>query len=274
MSTANKMEFSSNAFFEKIAASYEKSGGDLTRRISAHLISISSPPLSPSSVVLDNACGPGITCTEILKQVPKEQWPASIHATDFSPAMIKELGKKGHTEIQSQVMDAQDLKFPNEYFSHVYFAFAIFALPDATKGAKELYRTLQPGGVAYVTTWVVVGWTPIVARAIHAVRPDAPLYKNPLPEEWFKAEKLKDVLVSGGFEETKIDVERFDESMGSEGFDGLLEFVKSGVLASVTGGWSEEERGRLNEELVGEIEKLRSSGDRIPMPAWIGVARK
>lgn len=262
------------AHFERAASSYERQTGGLTRSISRHLIEVSEPPLSSHSIVLDVATGPGITCSEILRQLPKDRHPKEIHAVDLSPAMIRQVEQRGHPEITAAVMDAQDLKFPDNYFSHIYEAFAIFSLPDPVKGSKELYRTLQVGGTAYVTTWASLGWAAPVNRAIHKMRPDAPKYKGPLPEEWFQAEKLQGVLAAGGFDESTIAVNRLAITVGDEMWDGCKDFLRSGVMNTVVADWSATENDQFFKLIDEEIDAEKKGGVNPDMPAWVGTALK
>ena len=261
------------AHFAKMAASYDAQAGPLTRAVSRHLLAISSPPLSNESIVLDNATGPGITCSEILA-LPASQHPKELHATDLSPQMIEQVDLRGLGQIKTAIMDAQELKFPDGKFSHSYTAFVIFAVPDPKKAAQELYRTLQPGGSAYVTTWQGLGWAPPTDRALKAVRPDNPTFKGPVSPEWLTAGKLKEVLISGGFSEDKVEVHGFDSIATPEIWDGSLEFLKMGIMNSVIGQWSDEEKKKFYVAVEGEFAKEKDKGGDIAFPSWIGVATK
>ena len=261
------------SYFAKVASKYDEQAGPLTRAVSRHLIAISSPPLSNKSVVLDNATGPGITCSEIMA-LPASQHPKELHATDLSPDMTQQVELRGFGQIKTAVMDAQDLKFPDDKFSHVYMAFVIFAVPDPKKAAEELYRTLQPGGSAYVTTWQDLAWAVPTDRALKAVRPDNPTFKGPVPAEWLTADKLKEVLISGGFAEEKVDVHGFESTATPEIWDGSLEFLKMGILNGVIGQWSDEEKQKFFIEVEGEFAKEKAKGGDVAFPSWVGVARK
>lgn len=262
------------AHFDRAAATYERQVGILTRTISDHLISISQPPLSSSSVVLDNATGPGITSAQILGTIPESDWPKEIHATDLSPAMIEQVKAKGLARVQAQVMDCRDLTFPDNKFSHIYMAFVIFALDNPEKAARELYRTLQPGGCAYVTSWKTLGWAPPVDRALKLFRPDMPSYKGPVKEEWFKGETLKACLVSGGFDESKVQFHAFPSTAPPELWDGSKEFVESGILNPVVGDWSEDEQKRFYKTAEEEMMKEKANGVHVDFPCWVAVAQK
>ena len=111
--------------------------------------------------ILDNAYGPGIVTGEIRKNLPPSNIP-QIHAVDFSPRMIDELRHKAEfekwTHVNAAVMDAENLTFEDDKFSHSITNFGIFLFLDPVKAAAEIYRTLQPGDVAVVTSWSKLGW--------------------------------------------------------------------------------------------------------------------
>jgi len=264
------------AHFQKAAETYEKFAGALTRKISREILDkFLTKPLSQDSVVLDNAAGPGITATEILNFCSSDSVPRKIHATDFSSQMIKELEKSGHSEIKGDVMDMQDLKFDDGTFTHSFCCFGIFAAPDATKAAKEIYRTLQSGGSTYVTTWVHLKWGGLVNSALHRIRPDAPEYKGPLDPAWSRSEKLRDVLVSGGFKESQVQVVRLDAQADSSFWEGNLEFVRGPlVMGTLTKEWEEDEKKRFDEALVEVFDAELKTGAPVPMSCWIATATK
>jgi ubiquinone/menaquinone biosynthesis C-methylase UbiE len=51
-------------------------------------------------------------------------------------------------------MDMSNISGPkDEMFTHSITCMGVFAFPDPVKGVREIYRTLQVGGTAVVTTW-------------------------------------------------------------------------------------------------------------------------
>jgi ubiquinone/menaquinone biosynthesis C-methylase UbiE len=125
---ANKVDKAAiEAHFEKVAQTYEKDGQGLQNAICRTLLSMASElghPVTKSSVVLDNASGPGILTGELLKQCPPDEVP-ELHAADFSAAMIRVLDAKGWGEkygVKAAVMDAQVLQYPDEMFTHVFMS--------------------------------------------------------------------------------------------------------------------------------------------------------
>lgn len=267
------------ARFDRMASTYEKHQGEACRQISRVILKdCLTTPLSGQSVVLDNAAGTGITATEILKVVPKTELPKEIHAIDISPAMIREVNKLNHTEITAAVMDCQDLKFEDNTFTHIFFQFIIWGIPDAVKGAKELYRTLRTGGSAYVTTCEHLCWVDTVNRAVQVVKPGAPEYKGPIDPVWHTSKKLRDVLEAGGFQASDINIIQvpIEAEPGYSGFmEGTLMMARGPmVLGQIARSWSDDDKARLNEEISKQFESEMAEGTPLPMPTWVAIATK
>lgn len=55
--------------------------------------------------------------------------------------------------VETKVMRAQKLTFPNEYFTHSFTNFVVPNLDEPEVAAKHIWRTLKRRGVAVVFTW-------------------------------------------------------------------------------------------------------------------------
>ena len=73
--------------------------------------------------------------------------------------------------IKSSVMDSETLDFPNGLFSHSFCSLVLTASANAEGICIEIYRTLQPGGVAVASTWSTYGYGSKVDKAMRAGRP-------------------------------------------------------------------------------------------------------
>jgi ubiquinone/menaquinone biosynthesis C-methylase UbiE len=226
--------------FSRVAKDYDKSASEITGKICRHILTLLDPPISSTSIVHDNGCGPGVMTRNIIETLSPDM--PEIHATDLSSAMIEVLNGKGLQGVDTGVMDCQELRFPDGMFTHSICTFVIFAVPDAVKAAKQMYRTLQPGGIVAVTTWEDVGWVAPHKLAQKRIRPDED-WLGPLPAEWTTEEKLRGVLEGGGFENVEV-------SRDSAGFTledmwaGLKEMNKM-ASKQITKGWSEGEKERF-----------------------------
>lgn len=182
-----KPTFDMSSHFDRAASNYDATSA-VMKDVAAHLIAL-SPPLTSSSVIHDNAAGPGIVTGEILS-LPQftNGKPPTIHATDYSTAMIRALHDRAKREgwppsaLHAQAMDSMDLSaFAANTFTHTYMAAAIFLIPDPVKAIREIHRTLALNGVALVTTFEKQGFISIFQGVQRAIRPDAPLWNGPCP---------------------------------------------------------------------------------------------
>jgi ubiquinone/menaquinone biosynthesis C-methylase UbiE len=188
------------------AARYEESIGGATRELARHLVDI-SPPFNASSHVLDNACGNGIVAQEVLlKQQATGASPPKIACADAAPPMVElaRAGLSSNDNITFDVMPGEDLKFPDEQFTHSITNQGILFFKDGAKGACEIHRTLKPGGTAVVTTWKDMGHVRVVRKALKALKPDAPPVRLPISESWSQADYLHETFKNAGFVEVDV----------------------------------------------------------------------
>ncbi|KAL2812939.1 S-adenosyl-L-methionine-dependent methyltransferase [Aspergillus granulosus] len=271
------------AAFDKSSEVYERMTGGCTREVAKFLLTL-DPKVDSSSVILDNACGTGIMAEEILGLFRDAAKP-KIHAADLAPSMISNFAAKakikgwvvdgnGGDLLTVEVMDAEDLTYPNNTFTHSYTNLGFPFFPHAEKAAEHVYRTLQLGGTAFVSTWKTLGYMGPLQEAQRAVRPNEAPWESPMPKDWYTQEKLTQVLVSAGFETEKIQI--LTKSVGYRGKDlgDLLDIVKTGFLAIVTNGWSEEEKEQWVKELPNALTEQEKESASIEMVAWIAVAQK
>jgi ubiquinone/menaquinone biosynthesis C-methylase UbiE len=243
-------------------------------KIARDLISL-GPPISSTSIVLDNASGPGIITGEILNQTASSAGGSPIiYAVDISPAMIEMLRKKNWPSVKSDVMDAQALSYPDNTFTHSFMNMGIFLLPEPEKGAEEIYRTLKPGGVAVITSIKQVGWVRIFQAAQKEVKPEAPLWKSPLKEEWSTENKLRSVVHAGGFKFENIEIKTTESTMLSNILGDFLVSMKDSVTQMITKDWSEVEKQQFEVVLQKQTEKEMLNLEELEIVAWVAVARK
>lgn len=270
-------------YFERAAATYEEASGEATRAMSRHLLSLCGPsgpfpvPITSTSIIHDNASGPGILASQVIElpefasgDVPK------IHCTDSSPAMIKLVDAKGWKTkygTESSVMDAQELSFADGTFTHSFTNLAIFMFPDPVTAAREIYRTLQPSGVAFATTLKHTGWLSPYQKAQKRVRPDEEKWQGFTAPEWSQSEHLKKIMLEGGFAAEQLQFETFMVPLKMKVFMEKQKEVLAMATGTITKDWSQEEKSKfdvaLQEEITAEIEN-----DNTKIELWIAVAKK
>jgi SAM-dependent methyltransferase len=189
--------------------------------------------------------------------------------------MIRVLDAKGWDAkygVKAAVMDAQDLKYPDEKFTHVFMNLGIFALPDPLKGTKEIFRTLTSPGIALVTTIRGTGWLAPFQKAIKAIKPDGPEFHGILPPDWVKSEKITGLLEEGGF--TNVEVREAGASMDMKGFAVNQKHLIKMSRDMIVKGWTDQEAIAFDETLAKELELEENSGVPRAMEVWVGIATK
>lgn len=248
--------------FSTLAATYEATTGGCTRELARHLVTL-LPPVTPSSKILDNACGNGIVAQELLYKNPTV--PLDITATDGAAPMVALarhaiLAINPATQLTTAVMPGEALGFPDNSFSHSITNQGILFFRDGPQGAREIHRTLQPGGTAIVTSWRKLGYLGPVHAAQKAVRPSEPLFRLPISDAWFAPAHLERVLRDAGF----ADVALHEKSVwyAAPSVEAFTQGIV-GLFSTISAGWSE-----------GEKELFRSTFREVAEGAVVGVKRE
>ncbi|OBT49272.1 hypothetical protein VE00_00257 [Pseudogymnoascus sp. WSF 3629] len=273
---------------EDIAARYEKTMGGLSQGLSRHIVRGLAATINTDSVVLDNACGTAIVTEEILLALPASDTLPTIHAVDINPAMVSSARSKPaiatHADrIHFEVMPAEKLTFPDATFTHSITNIGIFFFTDAAQGAREIFRTLKPGGIAVLTVFRAFPHQDLIRRVQAVVRPDDKPFTIPVDLAWFGKVYIKAMLRDAGFEDVTIGetVGHFGGSSSDTVADGLLT-----LFGPMFATYSADEREAFEKELkriapevmetftrgVGVAGEVEAVG--LPMPTYVVSARK
>lgn len=275
--------------FDSSAHSYEKSTGGCTRELARSILDL--PELrdiySKDAVILDSACGTAIVTEELVLQAQKRSGTlGQIHAADPAPNMVEiarsKIAALGLSEEQfnGKVMPGEKLDYPDNTFTHSITNLGILFYTDAAAGAKEIYRTLKPGGVAVVTSWAYFGYIEEIIRPAQAlIRPNDPPYQIPLNPAWTSPQHVEDTMKGGGFEQVKIlEVTVHYGAATITDLHGLLGDSFKGVVKE----WSEEEQRAWKEVMLQHMEKTAveytmndgKPGRGVQMKAIVAVCQK
>ncbi|MBN9657473.1 MAG: methyltransferase domain-containing protein [Acidobacteria bacterium] len=94
--------------------------------------------LQPGERLLVDGCGTGLDLPLIPAGV-------EVDAVDLSPGMVEQSRHKG-TAARIQVMNAQQLGFPDETFDCVLLHLIVAIVPEPLRCLREASRVLKPGG--------------------------------------------------------------------------------------------------------------------------------
>ncbi|MCJ1291117.1 hypothetical protein MMC34_002660 [Xylographa carneopallida] len=270
------------AGFASIISVYEHRIGHACRAVASHL-----PPLLRSfpatgGSVLDNACGTGAATQEFLKVYPSAQ----VSAADVVPPMVQSFKAiiAADPALAAQVKDlrlenSEDLTYVDNTFDAVLTNFGIFFFTDPVAGAKQIYRTLKPGGTAVVTLWKTFGFKPILWEVQERVKPAAPLTELPLMEPWRDPKMLEKVLKDGGFRSVEFSVVK--EGMWGKNKADFVTVLLENFGAMVARNWTNEEKAKLAPVTSQVIDEMQdkfciTNGMKVGcmMEAWAAVCTK
>ena len=270
------------AGFASVISVYEHRVGHACRAVASHL-----PPLlksfpSEGGAVLDNACGTGAATEEFLKVYPS----AHVSAADVMPAMVQSFKAIIATNpmLTAQVKDvrlenSETLTYVDNSFDAVLTNFGIFFFPDPVAGAKQIYRTLKPGGTAATTLWKTFGFKPILWEVQERVKPANPLTELPLMEPWCDPKKLEKVLTDGGFKSVQFSV--IEEAFWGQDKADFVTVLLENFGALVSRNWTDEEKAQLapvTTQVVNEMQDkfCVTDGEKVGcmMEAWAAICIK
>lgn len=259
-----------------VAADYDELVVPLFEAFAQRAIELLALP--PKRRVLDVACGPG-TASALLARAGHE-----VDAIDFSESMLAELERKlapggalAGASIRPQLMDGQNLRFPNDSFGGALSMFGLMFFPDRARGFAELHRVLEPGAPACVSSWLPLDRTAAmrwVFSAFAAVTPpppkDAPP-REPLLEDpgLFESE-----MRAAGFRDVRV--EHCSAPLPVTTIEDLWEhMVRSSAPIALFKRKSGDAWPELNERVLRKLHETAPPDlSKLTMDAWIASGRK
>jgi ubiquinone/menaquinone biosynthesis C-methylase UbiE len=137
-------------FRDAAAAGYDRSVGEMTRRIVPSLLR--SAHLAEGMRVLDIATGTGLAAAAALDAVGPS---GHVMAADISPPMVTRARERlgGRTNVSFAIEDGQALTIADTSFDAVICNMGLMYFPDPARGVAEFGRVLRPGGRAAVSVF-------------------------------------------------------------------------------------------------------------------------
>lgn len=112
------------------------------------------PSLTKPIKVLDVGCGIGGTSRYLAKKFGIN---AKVTGITLSPVQVKRASElaaeQNVNNAEFVVMDALDMKFPDNSFDLVWACESGEHMPDKKKYVEEMTRVLKPGGKLVIATW-------------------------------------------------------------------------------------------------------------------------
>ncbi|KAH8704395.1 S-adenosyl-L-methionine-dependent methyltransferase [Phaeosphaeriaceae sp. PMI808] len=270
------------AGFTSVINVYEHRIGHACRGVASQLPALIKTFPSSGGTVLDNACGTGAALEEFLKTFPE----AEAYAADVVPHMVQSFKaivaeKQG---LQKQVKevrleDGQSLTYQDDTFDASITNFGIFFFPNPVAGAKQIFRTLKPGGTAVVTVWKTFGFKSILWEIQSRLNPANPLTELPLMEPWCDSALLENTLKEGGFKHINFAVVK--AGLWGKDNEDFKTVLLENLGALTARNWTEDERAKLPALISEVIDEQQNKfcvteGTKVGcvMEAWAAVATK
>ncbi len=158
-------------FWDNVAWVYDVFANVVNRRANRALCQTVEALIFPADKVLECACGTGLLTGGIARKC------SYLIATDFSANMLRRAKKKYGAcgNIQFELGNILQLRFPDEAFDAVVAANVIHLLDEPYRALHELERVCKPGGRMIIPTYMnrtEKGTTNSVSGAIGKVGAD------------------------------------------------------------------------------------------------------
>jgi len=197
--------------WDKIAPGYDKTNTSTQMWLASE--GLRRAGLGRGQTFLDVASGSGAVA------IPAARLGAQVTAVDQSSAMLEHLNaraKKENLSVETRVMDAHSLRFPDNTFDVAGSQFGVMLLPDMPKAVGEMARVVKPGGKVLVHAYGdphEIEFLGFLVMSVKSVRPDfdgPPMDPPPLEFQLADPGRVKEVLTAAGLK--NVTVETITES--------------------------------------------------------------
>jgi ubiquinone/menaquinone biosynthesis C-methylase UbiE len=140
------------AEFGKSASTYDHAGPRFFSHFGERLVEVAQ--LQSKAHVLDVGTGRGAVLFPTARCLSQD---GRVIGIDLSEVMVREtvaeIARFGFMNAEVCVMDAENLRFPDASFDHVFCGFSIMFFPDLKRALGEYHRVLKPGGRFIASTF-------------------------------------------------------------------------------------------------------------------------
>jgi SAM-dependent methyltransferase len=174
-----------------------KLNGGLTRSVADQIVSNHIPPLSATSRIHDNGCGTGEVAKALIENscLPAG---AKIAASDINTTFLDDLDRlleeNSSWPVETQVMDATALTYPDLTFTLSITNMVFASVKDDVAVAKHILRTLVRGGTGIVSVWKNSPWINVTINAHYRTRGRDAALPPPLAASLYSVDLLQKAL--------------------------------------------------------------------------------
>lgn len=230
--------------------------------------------------VLDVAAGAGEQSITAARKVGNTGY---VLATDISPnilAFANTMAKDaGLTNIDTAVMDGENLSLPDNSFDVVISRVGLIYFPDQQKALREMYRVLKPGGKVAAIVYSTPDKNKFFSIPVSIIRSRANL-PAPLPGQPGPFSLGNDGVIEAAFEKAGFKNARSVKVdspviLPTAKFCVQFEQESFGALHQMMSGLSEEQKAAIWTEIEQELKKYESADSfRGPCEMIVAVGEK
>lgn len=234
------------AIFDRIAPDYDVAGPGCFAYFGRRLVEVVG--VDPGQRVLDVATGRGAVLIPAAEHLGGEGEAVGVDLAEGMVRLAREEVTRRGLAARLEVMDAEQLGFPQASFDRVLCGFGAMFFPNLERALSEFHRVLKPGGRLGVSAWRITQaddlGAVLVQLGLMPTDGDPALrFKSP--------EQLERPVVAAGFRDVRVlvdaatfryaDVEQYWQSALGTGLRRWLDLLNPAQLEQV--------RAALNERL-------------------------
>jgi ubiquinone/menaquinone biosynthesis C-methylase UbiE len=230
---------------------------------------------SSVQAALELAAGTGRVTRHLRSALLPE---AKLIASDISADMLAVAKEKlKGTNIDWQIIDAQDLPFENNSIDLVVCCFGLMFMPGKLKACSEVHRVLRSGGMFITTTWdklESIGASYVYRTIAEKYLPQPLPESYDLPTSMHDESVLRELLEETGFSRVVVEKQNKDTRCRSAK-DAAEALTRAGAIYNeimhLNPAWVDEIQSLVEKELA---RKYGESPMIAPMSAVIAQAWK
>jgi SAM-dependent methyltransferase len=230
--------------------------------------------------VLDIAAGAGQQSIQAANRVGRSGW---VLATDISSNIlalaVREAEAAGMTNLETRVLDAEQLDLPNTSFDAVISRLGLMYLPNLQTALAGMRRVLKPGGRIAAMVFSTPEKNPFFSLPVSIIRRRAhlppPVPGQPGPFSLGGPAVLADAYLQAGFSDPEV--RALDTPLRMRSAEECVQFEREsfGALQQMLAGLSESEREATWQEIEGALRTFAGpNGFIAPCQILIGAAAR
>lgn len=219
--------------------------------------------VSPGHHVLDVAAGAGEQTITTAKKVGETGY---VLATDISPNILEfaqQMAKQaGLNNIETQVMDGENLTIPDSTFDAVISRVGLIYFPDQQRALKEMLRVLKPGGKVAAIVYSTPDKNKFFSVPVSIIRNRAklppPLLGQPGPFSLGAEGVIEKAFIQAGFINVKAVL--VDSPLNFPFAKDCVQFEREsfGALHQMLSSLTDTEKQTVWEEIEQELKKFET----------------